>query len=320
MKTILSFAVMSILALSLLLSFKPSGQQNLPEPKNAAELGKLLFHDPILSSNKRISCASCHKPEYAFADNVPFSFGVDSLKGTRNTPSAMNLDEHYYFFHDGRAESLEEQALGPIQNPVEMNLPIDKAIARLKKHKQYSSFFLKIYKAPPTQENLAKALAAFERTLYTANSPFDRYANRKDTTQFSEAAKRGRELFLVKARCFSCNFGTDFTTDEFHNIGLFNAKNLNDSGRYTLTRKPGDIGSFKVPGLRNVSITAPYMHNGMFKSLREVIDYYDNPDAVVSDALNRDTLLNTPLHLNETEKQDLEAFLTSLTDLRFKKP
>ena len=293
--------------------------EKLPEPSNKVELGKLLFNDPILSKGNQISCASCHKPQYAFADNVPFSFGVDSLKGTRNTPSAMNLDEHYFFFHDGRAESLEQQAQGPIENPVEMNLPISEAVKKLNKHKQYPAFFMKIFHVAPNKENLLKAIAAFERSLSTANSPFDRYSSRLDTSLFSEAAKRGQALFVNKGKCFNCHFGTDFTTDEFRNIGLFNAKDLNDSGRYAVSKELADIGRFKVPGLRNVSVTAPYMHNGMFKTLSEVIDYYNEPDKTIPGAINRDSLLAQPLNLSEKEKKDLEAFLISLTDLSFNK-
>ena len=140
-----------------------------------------------------------------------------------------------------------------------------------------------------------------------------------DTLSFSVSAKRGREIFLGKGKCFDCHFGPDFTGDDFKNIGLFNGKDLNDSGRYVITRDPADLGSFKVPGLRNVAVTKPYMHNGMFKTLKEVIDYYDMPDKFVSNSINRDTLLARPLHLTPQEKKDLEAFLNSVTDYRFSK-
>ena len=140
-----------------------------------------------------------------------------------------------------------------------------------------------------------------------------------DTSLFTASAKRGREIFNTKGKCFDCHFGPDFTTDLFRNIGLFNGKDLNDSGRYVVTRDPKDIGRFKTPGLRNIAVTAPYMHNGMHKTLREVIDYYNEPDKFISNSVNRDTLLAKPLGLTEQEKQDLEAFLNSLTDARFLK-
>ncbi|MCD6068369.1 MAG: cytochrome-c peroxidase [Bacteroidetes bacterium] len=290
----------------------------LKEPASVEELGELLFFDPLFSKDSSISCASCHKPAFAFADNIPFSFGVDSTPGTRNTPSAMNLADRGFFFHDGRAESLEEQAKGPVENPMEMNMPFSLAIDRLKKHKQYASFFKKHFGQLPNLENVTKAIADYERSLQTADTPFDDYMSKYDTTLFSEAAKRGRKIFNVKGKCFDCHFGPDFTGDQFRNIGLFNGKELNDSGRYVVTKKASDIGKFKTPGLRNAKVTAPYMHNGMFKTLKEVIDYYDQPDKFVSNSINRDTLLSKPLNLTAQEKADLEAFLISLTDRQFK--
>lgn len=311
-----------ILFLILIFSFCSNEKKEivkLKEPDSVEELGELLFFDPILSSDSTISCASCHKPKFAFADNVPFSFGVDSLKGNRNTPSAMNLGERFFFFHDGRAESLEEQAKGPIENPIEMNLPLTVAIERLKRHQQYNNFFIKIFKRRATKEDLTFALAEYEKGLETADTPFDDYMAGVDTLSFSESAKRGRMIFNHKGKCFDCHFGPDFTTDQFRNIGLFNGKNLNDSGRYLITKNPDDIGKFKTPGLRNVIVTAPYMHNGMFKTLREVIDYYDNPNKFISNAVKRDTLLSKPLNLSELEKKDLENFLIALTDRQFLK-
>ncbi|MBS1637498.1 MAG: cytochrome-c peroxidase [Bacteroidetes bacterium] len=294
-------------------------EKTLKEPQTEAELGELLFFDSLLSKNNQVSCASCHKPQYAFADNVAFSFGVDSTAGLRNTPSAMNLSGHSFFFHDGRAESLEQQASGPMENPIEMNMKVSDIVEKLNKHSQYSRFFRKIYGRPADKENLVKALAAYEETLLTSHTAFDDYMSDKDTTRFSESAKRGRIIFNEKAKCFDCHFGPDFTGDQFRNIGLFNGRDLNDSGRIAITHEPKDLGKFKVPGLRNVSVTGPYMHNGMFKTLREVIDYYDTPDKFVSHAQNRDTLLSKPLHLTEQDKTDLESFLKSLTDDRFLK-
>jgi len=289
----------------------------LQEPVSKAELGKLLFFDPLLSSDSSISCASCHKPDLAFADNSVFSKGVKGRLGSRQTPSAMNQSARNFFFWDGRAESLEDQALGPIENPVEMNLPVSELIKRLYRHKQYTGFFMKLFGKQPSRNNIAEALAEFERSLETNNTPFDDYMNKKDTAEFSASAARGQEIFNVKGKCFDCHFGPDFTGDQFRNIGLFNGKDLNDSGRFVVTRKKEDLGKFKTPGLRNISVTAPYMHNGIHKTLREVIDYYDTPDKFVSNSINRDTLLKKPLNLTEGEKKDLENFLLTLTDRQF---
>jgi len=319
MKKYFSFIILFILFLFSFCSQENREIVKLKEPHSASELGELLFFDPILSADSTISCASCHKPQFAFADNVPLSFGLDSLKGNRNTPSAMNLGERFFFFHDGRAESLEEQAKGPIENPIEMNLPLTVAIERLKRHQQYNDFFIRLFKRRATKEDLTFVLAEYERGLETADTPFDDYMSEIDTHSFSESAKRGRLIFNQKAKCFDCHFGPDFTADQFRNIGLFNGDNLNDSGRYLITKKTEDIGKFKTPGLRNVLVTAPYMHNGMFKTLKEVIDYYDNPNKFVSNAINRDPLLSKPLNLSQQEKKDLETFLIALTDKRFLK-
>jgi cytochrome c peroxidase len=290
-------------------------------PKNVATkeaLGEMLFFDPILSEDSSISCASCHKPEFAFADTAVFSKGVHGRLGKRNAPSVMNQSSRETFFWDGRAASLEKQALGPIADVNEMNLPIADAIKRLNRNNKYKTLFLNIFKQKPNANNLGAALAAYQNTLETANTPNDRWMN-DEPNGMTEQQVRGRDIFRVKAKCFECHFTPDFTGDEFRSIGMFNGKQLNDSGRYLITRNPSDIGKMKVPGLRNVAITAPYMHNGQFKSLREVIDYYDNPYAIMPDGINRDSILATPLGLTEIEKQDLEAFLHALTDDRFVK-
>jgi len=286
-------------------------------PKNAAELGKLLFFDPILSGDRTLSCASCHKPDFAFADTLALSLGTDQQKTARNTPSAMNLKGHEPLFYDGRAQTLEIQALVPIENPVEMDLPIDSALARLNRHPQYAAYFKKVFRKPATKENLGAALAAFERTLSTSDTPFDRFM-KGDSAALSESAKRGRIVFNEKGKCFDCHKGPDFTNDEFRNIGLFNDNDFSDRGRAEITKDSADLGKFRVPGLRNVAVTAPYMHNGMFKTLREVIDYYDTPQKFVKAPIGTDTLI-VPLRLSEQEKLDLEAFMEALTDERFRK-
>jgi cytochrome c peroxidase len=280
-------------------------------------LGERLFSDPILSLDRSISCASCHIPEFAFADTVAFSIGIGGQRGTRNTPSSMNMLARDAFFWDGRAATLEEQALMPIENPVEMGLPIAEAIARLRSDAEYVRWFREAFGGPPDAEKLAAALAAFQRTLETADTPWDRFAF--DIEDIDPAVVRGKAIFDQKGKCLECHFTPDFTADEFRNIGLYNGSDLADEGRFAISRDSADLGKFKVPGLRNVAITAPYMHNGMFATLREVIDYYDDPKAFVPDVINVDTLLREPLGLTEQEKVDLEAFLHSLTDRRFVK-
>jgi cytochrome c peroxidase len=313
MKTII------VLTIALLAFFFIRASSGGNEPGNREELGRLLFFDPILSATKTISCASCHKPEYAFADNAAVSTGVNNRKGTRNTPSAMNLKSHETFFWDGRASTLEEQALAPIENPSEMNLPVDIAVGRLQNNKSYAYYFKKIYNSRPTRALLADALAAFEKTLETSDSPFDNWKFYDDSTMVSASVRRGFDVFNGRGKCVHCHFGSDLTRNEFRNIGLFNGRNLNDSGRYVITKSREDIGKFKTPGLRNIALTAPYMHNGMLKTLKEVIEFYDNTNKKVSRPVNKDTLLAKPLGLTGREKADLEAFLVALTDKQFSK-
>ncbi|MGA2779946.1 MAG: cytochrome c peroxidase [Steroidobacteraceae bacterium] len=287
-----------------------------PDPTAEAELGQRLFFDAILSEDRTVRCASCHKPEFAYADDTAYSVGINGTSTTRNVPSAMNTAARVTLFWDGRAGSLEEQALGPIANPAEMGLPIDSAIGRLNADRGYSEAFRRIFGGPATAKTLARAIAAFERTLETANSPYDRYEN-GDSTALSAAAARGRLLFIGKANCAQCHSGEDFTSDRFKNIGLYNGKDLADRGRGAISGRHEDDGAFKVPSLRNVAVTAPYMHNGMFMTLREVIEYYNNPASKVNDAVNRDPALSGSLGLSDREIADLEAFLYALTDDRF---
>lgn len=292
-----------------------------PEPPitTKAALGKKLFQEKLLSKDQKISCASCHIPSRGFADTLAFSIGIDGKPTTRNTPSVLNMKNRPYFFWDGRARSLEEQSLMPIIHPDEMGLPIQEAVARLNASPVYRRDFMRVFKQLPNRRNLAAAFAAFERTLETDSSRFDAYMD--DLITFTESEERGRKLFISsKTKCFDCHSGPDFTDDQFKNIGLFNGHTLNDSGRFLITRKASDLGKFKTPGLRNIALTAPYMHNGMFATLEEVIEFYNNPAAFVSHSINIDTALAVPLGLNRQEKADLLAFLKTLTDRRYIQP
>lgn len=295
---------------ALAVSFR-SFEMDTPE-----QLGERLFSDPVLSLDSTISCASCHQPQFAFSDTLPVSLGVGGRAGRRNTPGITNMSARSGFFFDGRAETLEAQVLMPIQDSMEMRASLPAVVDRLRQHPVYGPAFIRLFGAPANAENLAAALAAFVRTLETANTPFDRWMGGQPDAM-SAAAVRGRDIFMNKGKCFDCHFSPDFTGDEFRNIGLYTGTgNLRDQGRFEVTRDSADLGKFKVPGLRNVALTAPYMHNGMFHTLEEVIDFYNNPDARVQGALNRDTLI-VPPGLTENEQADLKIFLEALTDDRF---
>lgn len=309
----------------LMLSLVSSGEQSYlthplsfsGSPQRLEQLGEMLFFDRRFSRDSSISCASCHRPEFAFADTLAFSRGVGGIQGKRNAPSVMNMASRSLFFYDGRAFTLEDQVHFPVEDPLEMQLSFSDAVQRIAADPGYRKAFRRLTGKGISRQSIELAIASFEQSLETADTPFDDFM-KGDSLAMNESAKRGRILFMSeKAKCFDCHFSPDFTVDDFRNIGLYNGKNLNDPGRFAISADSADMGRFKVPGLRNVALTAPYMHNGMFGSLTEVIDYYDQPDRFVPDALNRDSLLRQPLHLTSQEKEDLVSFLHSLTDRRF---
>ena len=317
-----TFGMMKKIPISFLASFfiifivSSFFEKETADIKTKAGLGKKLFSEKILSKDSSVSCASCHKPQYAFADTVAFSIGIEGKLTSRNTPSVLNMKNRPYYFWDGRAASLEEQCLMPIQNPDEMGLPVEDAVKRLNTSREYKMLFQTIFRENPTAKNLAAAFSAFEQTLETVDSKFDDWSNNLKKLTASE--EKGRELFVGdKAKCFDCHRMEDFTTDEFKNIGLYNGSNLNDAGLYNITKKESDLGKFKTPGLRNVAVTAPYMHNGMFKTLDEVVEYYNNPGKFVNNPINIDDALKQPLGLTVKEKKDIIAFLKTLTDKAF---
>ena len=315
MKRILFF-ITSILAFILLLS--AGFNENISDITTKAALGKKLFSEKILSKDSSVSCASCHKPSFAFADTMAFSIGIAGKPTKRNTPSVLNMKNRPYYFWDGRAASLEEQALMPIQNPDEMGLTISDAIERLNNNPTYKLLFKRIFNQPVTAKNLSAAFAAYEQTLETVDSKFDDWSNNLKKLTASE--ERGRQIFIgSKSRCFNCHFQEDFTDDNFKNIGLFNSIELNDSGRFNISKEKTDMGKFKTPGLRNIAVTAPYMHNGMFRTLEEVVAYYNDPAKFVSNAINIDPALTKPLGLTTKEQNDLIAFLKTLTDKKYYK-
>lgn len=312
----LIFIGISFVTFSILFPLSKRSSIKEYEISTKAELGQKLFFDPMLSLDSTISCASCHKPEFAFADNVPVSLGVNDSLGTRNTPSVMNMLNRPYFFYDGRAATLEEQAIGPIENPLEMNLPYKVAVERIQSQIEYDTLFRKIYNSRPDSFNIAHALAEFQMGLESGgDAPHDLWVSDRDTLALTESQLRGREIFISdEFKCFDCHFGPDFTGDEFRNIGLYDEIEMVDKGRYVVTNDSSDLGKFKVPGLRNIALTAPYMHNGMFGTLEEVVDFYSDPYAFVKHPINMDTLMIEPLNFTVQQKEDLVNFLHSLTD------
>lgn len=281
-------------------------------------LGQQLFNEKILSKDSTVSCASCHIPSLGFADSVALSIGIHGMASSRNTPSVLNMKNRPYFFWDGRAKSLEEQSLMPIANKEEMGLPIDEAVKRLNQNKTYTNLFLKIFGALPSARTLSLAIAAYEKTLETDESKFD--LSFGDSIQLSESEERGRQLFVgEKAKCFDCHMGPDFTNDDFKNIGLYDGASLSDKGRFNIFKKTEDLGKFKTPSLRNIAITAPYMHNGMFKTLEEVVEFYNNTRDFVKNPINIDSSLAKPLGLSHQEKADLVNFMKTLTDKQYAK-
>lgn len=314
------FLVLFVIA-AVLSSFTDGGDPSMGKPTmTISQLGEKLFFEKALSRDQSISCASCHIPEFAFADTVAFSKGVGGRLGKRNAPSVMNMASRTAMFYDGRAKNLEDQVHFPVEDPNEMAFTLEQAAKRLKKKKEYKQWFKTVFNEAPNAQNIAKAIAAFEESLETSNTPFDNYMNDKQPSM-SEAAIRGRAVFMSKkAKCFDCHFSPDFTGDEFRNIGLFDKHQFLDKGRFDVTKDSADLGKFKVPGLRNVAVTPPYMHNGMFNTLEEVVEYYDTPGKFVAQPINADSLLGKPLGLTTQEKSDLVEFMKALTDFRFLKP
>jgi cytochrome c peroxidase len=297
------------------------------------ELGKRLFFDPRLSADGSLACASCHLPDQGWTTNTPVSPAYPTNMERRTSQTLINVAYNKALLWDGRAGALEKQALGPIQNPLHMNQNLDLLIEKLKAIPQYGERFQQVFGTSVTPEALGKALAAFERTLVTRNAPFDRYMT-GDWQAMSEGALRGMELFKGKARCILCHNGPNFADSQFHNLGLpaapllsdpivqaairFDAKRMNvpeyqsvreDLGRYLVTKDEKDKGAFRTPNLRNVMQREPYMHNGVFHSLEEVIDFYDRGGGAVA---GKSPLIQ-PLGLTTQEKRDLLAFLQALT-------
>jgi cytochrome c peroxidase len=272
------------------------------------ELGKQLFFDKRLSRDGTIACASCHVPEKAFAGESRLAVGIKGQRGTRNVPSIVNRAYGKSHFWDGRAKSLEEQALDPIQNPTEMDLTLSQLELRLKSDRQYSEAFQKVFGTPPSMQNTAQAIASFVRTLLSGDSPFDRFVQ-GDRQALSESAQRGLQIFRGKGNCIACHSGPLFSDEQFHNTGVGWENEPFDYGRFGVTKDENDRGKFKTPSLRNVALTTPYTHNGSLATLEEVVDFY-NKGCKSNAHLDQEI---RPLNFTATEKADLIVFLRSLT-------
>lgn len=270
------------------------------------ELGKWLFFDNRLSKNNNQSCATCHNPELGFSDGMKFGLGTDGNRVGRNAPHIYNLAWATTFFWDGRALSLEEQALGPILSSAEMGMSQELTLERLQNIKGYLKRFEEVYDDGLTFENVGKAIAAFERTFISDNAAFDQYIAGNEQAM-SPSAVRGLQVFIGKGNCIDCHSGPNFTDDSFHNIGVGDA----DVGQFAINNDPASKSAFKTPGLRNIIYSGPYLHDGSAASLEEVIDLYNAGG--VAGAQNVSKLIK-PLGLDNQEKADLVAFLGALTD------
>ena len=323
----------------------PVPEENPLTPPKVA-LGKRLFMDKRFSADGTVACATCHDPELAFVDGLPVSEGIKGLKGVRNAPTVVNAAYYTSQFWDGRRATLEEQAKDPFVNPVEHGLPSHEPILQvIRGDKEYVQAFRQVFGLAPqeiTIDHVVMAIAAFERTVVSGNSPFDRYYYGGEEDAISESAKRGFKLYQTKARCQDCHridqqFAL-FTDNKFHNLGVgmekiapklrqlintyrrakkqgqdpgkfLSREELSELGRFTVTLNLRDVGAFKTPTLRNVAVTGPYMHNGEFETLEEVVEFYNQggrKNPFLSSGIR-------PLNLTEQEKKDLVEFLKTLT-------
>lgn len=276
------------------------------------QLGEKLFFDPILSLDSSISCATCHQPKFAFADTNSITKGIYSRKGFRNVPSILNVAYFNTFMLDGGVPTLEIQVVHPLTDTNEMGMGINQVVARLKKSQEYEKLSYESYGRELDAYVVTRSLSAFERTLLSGNSKYDKYKEQGGNI-FSESEKRGMELFFGnELNCSKCHDGFLFTNQSYQNNGV-KENYLGDTGRERVTHKKEDEGKFKVPSLRNVNVTPPYMHDGSFENLEEVIEHYNSGGV---NHANKSDLIR-PLNLTEIQKNDLKAFLETLTDEKY---
>jgi cytochrome c peroxidase len=299
-----------------------------PQTPEKIELGKKLFFDRRLSGDGTMSCATCHMPELAFTDGQDISLSYPTTKNWRNSPTLVNVAFFKHLFHDGRVKTLEDQALFPMMSAFEMNKNLDYVEEQIRVVPEYVEAFKKVFGGDVTRERIAMAIASFERTLISLNSPLDKYL-KGDRSALSAEARKGFEIFKRKGKCADCHHGVNLSDDKFHalhvpeNPLLLNDprvtatmrfvakvyhykdyKNLSeDPGRYLITKNKKDWKAFRTPTLREIPRTAPYMHNGVFKTLDEVIEFFNAGGGKGNAVLK-------PLGLSTDEKKSLNAFLT----------
>ncbi|WP_231756719.1 cytochrome-c peroxidase [Lignipirellula cremea] len=287
----------------------PPVQHPRENPPSAAKisLGRELFFDARLSRNDRVSCASCHEPNKGFSNGGRFGKGIRDQRSTRNVPSLINVGYSHPLFWDGRSATLEEQALLPIQNAAEMDMPLEVLEKKLHGVAEYRRQFAQVFDGAVTAARIGQALAAFQRTIVSTDTPLDRYVG-GDRTALTPRATKGMQLFFGRARCSICHKGPELTDNRFHNIGTVDPEIPDDSGRRAVTGRAEDQGAFRTPQLREVARTAPYMHSGKFQTLSEVVEHYNFGGVTDTANDHRDEILEV-LYLSEDEVEDLVAFL-----------
>lgn len=271
-------------------------------------LGRALFFDPILSARRTVACASCHRPDFGFADNRATSEGIEGYLTTRNAPSILNKGISKNVLWDGRAATLEDQVIMPIENPEEMGLGIDAAVNRLSFDEGYTKRFQDVFGRPVDGKAVADALAAFVRGLTAGDSPVDRFRD-GDVNAVTVPEEAGLWIYEGKGRCWRCHSGPNFSDESFHNTGIGSIDGVPEEGRFAITGDRADMGAFRTPGLRTLVQTAPYMHDGSIGTLEEVVEFYrrgGNKNSALSDRLN-------PITLTDDEAKSLVAFLKALS-------
>jgi cytochrome c peroxidase len=273
-------------------------------------LGRWLFYENMLSKDNTISCGSCHQNFVAFGNaDHQFSHGINGIFGKRNSPGIFNLAWHPYFMHDGGISHIELQPLGPISNPIEMAENINEVLERLKASEKYRTLFKNAYGDEEiNSERMLKSIAQFMGLINSSNSKFDKYKRDEGNTQLTEAESRGYDIF--KGKCNACHTEPLFSDFKMRSNGIEVDPLLNDSGRAHITSLPEDRYKFKTPSLRNVALTYPYMHDGRYKTLEDCLDHYNT----IKNTVNLDPLLQNGIPLSTQEKQDILAFLNTLTD------
>lgn len=283
-----------------------------PFSQSRWDLGKRLFYDPIMSLDSSISCASCHSSKLAFSDDSSLSLGVNDRLGQRNAPTLANVAYHPYFTREGGVPTLEMQILVPIQEHNEFDFNIVLLAERLKADSSYIQMSLEAYDREPDAFVITRSLASFERSLISGYSRYDHYENYDDLDALTQSEINGMELFFSdKTNCAQCHGGFNFTNYDFENNGLY--EDYEDVGRFQLTGNEEDLARFKVPTLRNIELTAPYMHDGSIQTLTEVIEHYNSGG---KNHPHKSALIQ-PLNLTKKEKEELLAFLHALTDDSF---